>query len=74
MQGMTYEEALQNLASPSVAALWNDTSIDDREKILLAVLTGPERKVSAFALAGKQYSALPDYVRQLLSKFAKPRS
>lgn len=68
------EQTRELMQGSQVADLWNSTSVDDREKILLAVLTGSERKVSAFALAVKQYSALPDYVRQLLSKFAKPRS
>lgn len=54
-----------------VAELWNRTAIDDREKILLGVLDGPERKVSAFALAVKKFGEQPDSVRELLVKFVR---
>ena len=53
-----------------VEELWNGTNINERERILAHLLTGPERKVSAFALAGKAFSELPIYAKDLLCEFA----
>lgn len=55
----------------TVEEAYNVASMDQRERILRGVLTGPEAKVSAFALATKTFPQLPDYVRQSLYAKAK---
>ena len=61
---------MTNTISVAIDDIWDQTTINNRERILLGVLTGPEKKVTAFALATKTFTQLPDYIRYALCNFA----
>ncbi len=63
--------ALEIVFRSRVEDLWNRTSMEQRETILASLLSGPQRKTTAFALAGKKFSECPDYIKNALCEFIK---